>query len=115
MRLSFLGTAEWSPDRGFCSKTAVRASLSIAASSKVRAQALLYHLERLKSASALKNVAIVIPETIGAIRAICGVTPDAARSTTMTDSTLGIGDLTAAPVVAWPHSVRQPTSTTQEI
>jgi glyceraldehyde-3-phosphate dehydrogenase (NAD(P)) len=41
------------------------------------------------------NQAIVIPETIDAIRAICGITPDAAKSISMTNGTLGIGDLTA--------------------
>jgi glyceraldehyde-3-phosphate dehydrogenase (NAD(P)) len=61
------------------------------------------------------NQAIVIPETIDAIRAICVVTPDAARSMSMTNSTLGIGDLTAAPVIAPLHPVLQPTSATQGI
>jgi len=44
------------------------------------------------------NQAIVIPETVDAIRAICGTETEAARSIALTNSTLGVGDLTA-----WPH------------
>jgi glyceraldehyde-3-phosphate dehydrogenase (NAD(P)) len=61
------------------------------------------------------NQAIVIPETIDAIRAICDVTPDAARSMSITNSTLGIGDLTAAAVAGQSQEIRQPTSTMQGI
>ena len=39
------------------------------------------------------NQAIVIPETIDAIRAICGTEPDAARSMALTNTALGIGKL----------------------
>lgn len=43
------------------------------------------------------NQAIVIPETIDAIRAICGTEPDAAKSIALTNSTLGVGRLSALP------------------
>ena len=38
------------------------------------------------------NQAIVIPETIDAIRAICAIEPIAATSIALTNSTLGIGN-----------------------
>ena len=42
------------------------------------------------------NQAIVIPETIDAIRAITGIEANAAASITATNAALGIGHLTAA-------------------
>ena len=39
------------------------------------------------------NQAIVVPETIDAIRAICGLQTDPAKSIRMTDTALGIGSL----------------------
>ncbi|MBN9308506.1 type II glyceraldehyde-3-phosphate dehydrogenase, partial [Devosia sp.] len=42
------------------------------------------------------NQAIVIPETIDAIRAICALEPEPSRSMAITDASLGIGRLVAA-------------------
>ena len=42
--------------------------------------------------------AIVVPETIDAIRAFCGIEPDAAASIARTNAALGIGRLSAARV-----------------
>jgi glyceraldehyde-3-phosphate dehydrogenase (NAD(P)) len=61
------------------------------------------------------NQAIVIPETIDAIRAICGLESNAGRSVAKTNAALGIGNLTAPPVAARPHPLLQPASTTQGI
>ena len=41
------------------------------------------------------NQAIVIPETIDAIRALVGAVEDADASIAMTNASLGIGDVTA--------------------
>ena len=41
------------------------------------------------------NQAIVIPETIDAIRALVGAVADADTSIAMTNASLGIGDVTA--------------------
>jgi len=49
------------------------------------------------------NQAIVIPETIDAIRAICGTEPDAATSIALTNSTLGVGRLSALPRPSGSH------------
>jgi glyceraldehyde-3-phosphate dehydrogenase (NAD(P)) len=58
------------------------------------------------------NQAIVIPETIDAIRAISGITRDAAKSISITNSSLRIGDL-IAPALARPRPALQSTSTRQ--
>ncbi len=54
---------------------------------------LTVHGDELFYAYMVDNQAIVVPETIDAIRAICGLQADPATSIRMTDAALGIGDL----------------------
>lgn len=57
----------------------------------------MVHGDELFFAYMVDNQAIVIPETIDAIRAICSIEPSAAISMAATDAALGIGRLTAMP------------------
>jgi glyceraldehyde-3-phosphate dehydrogenase (NAD(P)) len=52
------------------------------------------------------NQAIVIPETIDAIRALCGLEPDAGASMAATNAAMGIGDLAPAEAMRSPEHVR---------